>query len=304
MIARKYLYLIALAKEKHFGRAAAACHVSTSTLSAAVRDLEAELGVAVVERGQNFTALTPEGECVLDYARQMAGIADSLKQDLGKLRGGLAGQLRLGVIPTAITVVADLTTAFKRRHPLVTFEVKSLATPDILARLRNFEIDAGILYSVQQDEPGIEFLKIWDEAHVLITGAGGELEGRSQISWREASHLRLCLLTPDMQNRKIINGVFAHLGCNVTPQMQANSMLSILAHICAGSWSSIVPRALLDLIGVPHGIQVLELVEPTVAWNTGIATLARSPLPPIVAALRDEALDLYGVSGKAEQPFG
>ena len=299
MIARKYLYLIALAKEKHFGRAAAACHVSTSTLSAAIRDLEAELGVAVVERGQNFTALTPEGECVLDYARRMAGIADSLKQDLGKLRGGLTGQLRLGVIPTALTVVADLTTSFKRRHPLVTFEVKSLATPEILARLRRYEIDAGILYSDQSDEPGISFQKLWDEAHVLVTGVG-EMQGRSRITWREAAQLQLCLLTPDMQNRKIINKVFADLGCAVTPRLEANSVLSILAHIGAGSWSSIVPRAVVDLIGVPAGIQVLELEEPTVRWSTGLATLARSPLPPMVAALRDEADDLFAASGKAE----
>jgi len=299
MIARKYLYLIALAKEKHFGRAAAACHVSTSTLSAAIRDLEAELGVAVVERGQNFTALTPEGECVLDYARRMAGIVDALKQDLGKRRGGLTGQLRLGVIPTGLTVVADLTTSFKRRHPLVTFEVKSLATPEILARLRRFEIDAGILYSDQSDEPGIRFQKLWDEAHVLITGVD-ELQGRTEIGWREAAQLRLCLLTPDMQNRKIINSVFAQLGCAVTPHLEANSMLTILAHIGAGSWSSIVPRKVVDLMGKPPGIQVLDLVEPTVAWTTGLATLARSPLPPMVAALCDEAQALLGLSGKAE----
>src|ERR1700753_2941823 len=76
MIARKYLYLIALAKEKHFGRAASACHVSTSTLSASIRDLETDLGVAVVERGQHFTALTPEGLRVLDYAQRMAASSE------------------------------------------------------------------------------------------------------------------------------------------------------------------------------------------------------------------------------------
>ena len=66
MISRKYLYLIALAREKHFGRAAAACHVSPSTLSAAIRDLETELGVAVVERGKQFAGLTPRPLRTLD----------------------------------------------------------------------------------------------------------------------------------------------------------------------------------------------------------------------------------------------
>ena len=82
MIARKFLYLIALAREKHFGRAAEACHVSASTLSAAIRDIESELGVTVVERGQQFSGLTREGERVLECVRQMAARAEGLRQEL------------------------------------------------------------------------------------------------------------------------------------------------------------------------------------------------------------------------------
>jgi DNA-binding transcriptional LysR family regulator len=300
MIARKYLYLIALAKEKHFGRAAASCHVSSSTLSAAIRDLEAELGVAVVERGQHFTALTPEGQCVLDYAQRMAGLAQSLKQDLAKLRGGLSGQLRLGVIPTALTAVADLTSSFNRRHPLVTIEVKSLSTQEILARLRRFELDAGIVYGETSAETDMMFQPLWREHHVLITASGGLLDGRSEISWAEAADLPLCLLTPDMQNRKIIDQVFAGLGRKVVPQLEANSILSILAHICAGSWSSIVPRGVLELIGTPQGVKMLDLVHPSIGWETGLLTLQRATLPPMVAALREEAGSLRAPSGKDE----
>ena len=106
MISRKYLYLLALSREKHFGRAAAACHISPSTLSAAIRDLEAELGVTIVERGQQFSGLTPEGRCVVEYAERVASTSDGLRQELAKLRDGLVGHLRLGVIPTALTVVA------------------------------------------------------------------------------------------------------------------------------------------------------------------------------------------------------
>ena len=146
MIARKYLYLIALAREKHFGRAALACHISPSTLSAAISDLEAELGVAVVERGKQFTGLTPEGRCVVDYAHRMVAGEEGLRQELASLRNGLSGHLRLGVIPTALTVVASLTSAFSRRHPLVTIEVVSLSTNEILSRLQDFELDAGIVY--------------------------------------------------------------------------------------------------------------------------------------------------------------
>jgi DNA-binding transcriptional LysR family regulator len=155
VISRKYLYLIALAREKHFGRAAAACHVSPSTLSAAIRDLETELGVAVVERGKQFAGLTPEGRSVVEYAQRMAASAEGLKQELATLRDGLTGRLRLGVIPTALTVVAALTASFARRHAHVTAEVLSLATDEILARLRRFELDAGIVYvESAQGPPG------------------------------------------------------------------------------------------------------------------------------------------------------
>ena len=299
MIARKYLYLIALAKEKHFGRAAASCHVSTSTLSAAIRDLETELGIAVVERGQHFTALTPEGQRVLDYAQRMAAQSEALRQDLARLQGGLSGQLRLGVIPTALTRVAELTASFARRHPQTTMLVRSLATHEILQALRSFELDAGIVYSESGGDPDLAFQPLWEEGHVLIT-ASDRFAGRTAIGWSEAAELPLCLLTPDMQNRKIIDKVFAELGHPVSPRIETNSIVSILANTVAGPCSSIVPRAVLETIGTPAGLIVLDLKEPAVAWATGLITPAREPQSPMAAALREEARTLRALSGKDE----
>ncbi len=299
MIARKYLYLIALAKERHFGRAAAACHVSTSTLSAAIRDLEAELGVAVVERGQHFTGLTPEGQRVLDYAQRTAASSEALRQDLANLQGGLAGQLRLGVIPTALPRVAELTASFARRHPQTTIQVRSLSTPEILQRLRSFDIDAGIVYSESGEDADLAFQPMWVEGHVLLTGTEA-FPDRAAIGWSEAAALPLCLLTPDMQNRKIIDKVFAELGHPVRPRLETNSLLGMLAQVCAGPWSGIAPRAVLDLIGTPAGVRVLDLQDPTVVWATGLITLARDPAAPMVTALREEARGLHGLSGKDE----
>jgi len=300
MIARKYVYLIALAREQHFGRAAASCHISPSTLSAALRDLEAELGVTVVERGQRFAGLTQEGRCVVEYAQRMAADASGLKQRLAQLREGLSGRLRLGVIPTALTAVASLTAAFSRRHPLVTAEVLSLATQEILARLRNFELDAGIVYIDSGGAEDLTTTPIWRENHVLITGAGSIFAGRGSLSWKEAGRTPLCLLTSDMQNRKTIDRVFANIGCRPEPTLETNSIVSVLAHVCTGSWSSIVPKSVLDLIGTPRDIRVLELVEPEVAWSTGLVTLVREPRPPMVEALVKEALTLNDAFGKDE----
>ncbi|MDO8789940.1 MAG: LysR family transcriptional regulator [Sulfuritalea sp.] len=289
MISRKYLYLIALAREKHFGRAAAACHVSPSTLSAAIRDLETELGVAVVERGKQFAGLTPEGRSVVEYAQRMAASAEGLKQELAKQRDGLTGRLRLGVIPTALTVVAALTASFARRHARVTAEVLSLATDEILARLRRFELDAGIVYVESAQAPGFSIVPVWRERHVLLTAADGRFVGRETVSWAEAASVPLCLLTPDMQNRKTIDAVFAKVGAGVAPMLETNSIISILAHVGSGHWSSIVPRSVLEQVGTPPGVIAIELVEPAVDWATGLVTLAREPQPPMVVALIAEA---------------
>jgi DNA-binding transcriptional LysR family regulator len=293
MISRKYLYLIALAREKHFGRAAAACHISPSTLSAAIRELENEIGVAVVERGKQYAGLTPEGRCVVEHAQRLAADVAGLKQELAQLRGGLAGRLRLGVIPTALSVVATLTAACARRHPRLAIEVLSLSTGEILERLRRFELEAGIVYVESGEAAGdLLTLPLWRENHVLLCPAGGAFEGREAVTWREAAQLPLCLLTPDMQNRRTIDAVFAGLGCPVQPMLETNSIVSLLAHVSAGAWSSILPRSVFDLIGVPRGVEHFELVEPAVAWATGLVVPVREPRAPMVEALLAEARGL------------
>lgn len=288
MIARKYLYLIALAREKHFGRAAEACHVSASTLSAAIRDIESELGVTVVERGQQFSGLTPEGERVLECARQLAARAEDLRQELAQMQDGLCGRLRLGVIPTGLTAVATLTAAFARRHPLVDIEVLSMSTQQILGGLRSFELDGGIAY-LESTATDLAAVPLWCENHVLLTPRDGPFEGRDCVTWHEAARIPLCLLTSNMHNRQTIDSVFASLGEQPRPTLETDSIVSILAHVSAGHWSSIVPRAVLDLIGIPTGTRVFELRDPLVEWATGLLVLNRQPRSPMVEALMGEA---------------
>lgn len=295
MISRKYLYLIALARERHFGRAAAACHVSPSTLSSAIRDLEAELGIAIVERGQQFSGLTAEGQCVLEHAQRAAAGSQALREALASRHGGLQGCLRIGVIPTALTRVAQFTAAFSRRHPGVRFEVLSLGTDDILARLRAFELEAGLVYAASARQPDLPVQACAEEQHVLLASAAGALAERESISWREAAGLHLCLLTRDMHNRRTIDGVFAELGCTPSVRLETNSILCLLAHVCSGQWCSIVPRTVLEMVGTPAGVRALELVEPQLAWRIAVVAMARVPQPPIVQGFIDEVVGQAGV---------
>src|SRR6202050_3652747 len=109
MIVRYLDYLVALARERHFARAAAACNVTQPTLSAGIKQLEESCGVLIVERRHRFVGFTPEGERVLAWARRMLADYGGLTQELSELRESLAGLLRIGAIPVGLPALALLT---------------------------------------------------------------------------------------------------------------------------------------------------------------------------------------------------
>src|ERR1700743_3096640 len=124
----KFEFLIALARERHFRRAAEQCGVTQPTLSAGIRALEETLGAALVNRGSRYVGLTPEGERVLEWARRISGEARAMRQDLETLKRGLAGVIRLACIPPALPIAARLCSTLAERHPGVSFSIRSASS--------------------------------------------------------------------------------------------------------------------------------------------------------------------------------
>ena len=118
--------LLALAKERHFGRAAEACGVTQPTMSTSLKQLEEILGVMLVQRGSRFQGFTPEGERTLDWARRIVGDARAMRQEINTLKDGLSGEIGIAAIPTALGMVASLTTPFRARHPERAFPYRVL----------------------------------------------------------------------------------------------------------------------------------------------------------------------------------
>ena len=131
MVLRQLEYLAALAREKHFGRAAEACHVSQPTLSAAIRLLEDDLGAPIVERGHRYVGLTPQGQVALEHAHRILAEVENLRRGLEEIDKGLTGRLRIGVIPTALPLVSQLTGPFYARFPGVTVAIFSMNSQEI-----------------------------------------------------------------------------------------------------------------------------------------------------------------------------
>ncbi|ROT33068.1 LysR family transcriptional regulator [Micromonospora sp. HM5-17] len=286
MFLRQLEYLTALAREQHFGRAAAACWVSQPTLSDGIRKLEAEFGVSVVRRGHRFEGFTPEGERLLAWARRLLADRDQLVAEFGRSsHQGLTGRLRLGAVPASLPPVSLLTGPFCERHPETSLTVLSLTSAEIHRRLIDFELDAGLTYLTGEPLTGFRAMPLYHERYVLLTSQGGEFADRTEVGWAEVAELPLCLLTPDMQHRRILDDLFLQAGVTVTPRMETNSVSTLCSHVRSGNWASVIPQAWLGLLGVPPGTRVLPLVEPTATSTVGLLVLDRDPQPLVTSAL-------------------
>lgn len=285
MFIRQMSYLVALNREKHFARAAEACHVTQSTLSAGIKSLERELGMRLVIREPRFLGLTPEGERVAEWAHQIIADYASLKQDVEGFRGGLKGTLRLGVIPAALASVAKLTAPFSAKHPHVTINVESMTSADIQRGLDKFGIDAGITYLENEPLARVRKTPLYRERYLFVTNKAGPLGGLSSIAWREAAGENLCLLHESMQNRRVLNNLAQSIGIELAPSVTTNSFLAICSHVCSGEWSSIIPHTFAYIFIGCEDLVLVELVDPVHSQTIGLVASDRDPLPPLARAL-------------------
>ena len=299
---RQLRYLSALARERHFARAAESCHVSQPTLSARIRQLEDELGIAIVRRGQRYQGLTPEGERVLAWARRIISDCDSLIQEASEQVTDLSGTLSIGVIPSALPIVPLITKLFLQRYPAVFVSALSLSSIEIQRQLDAFSIDGGITYLDTEPLRHVRRLPLYREGYVLFTPAEGPLGARHEVTWTEAAETPLCLLTPDMQNRRIIDDIFKSVGSTPTPEIETNSMITLYAHVRSGRWSSVMPQAMVDVFGVPSNLAAIPLVEPDLQHDIGLVTSDRDPPTPMARALLSicESKDLWQKLGAAQ----
>ena len=288
MLMRQLEYLLAVAREEHFLRAARACGVSQPALSEGIRKLEQELNVPLVRRGNKFEGLTSEGLEVVMWARRILADRDAMQDELAAMRGGVSGQLRIGSIPTASIAVSLLNARFCQQHPQARVQVVSdLTNDEVLARLTSYEIDAGIAYVQDPLPERFHMTPLYLERHVLLVDA--RQHRGDTVSWTQASALSLCLLAPHLQGRQRIDAVFAEVGVQPQPRLETDSVASLFAHVKTGSWATILPVAWLHAFGVPQGLRAVPLAEPQRALPVGLVALAAQPSPVLVRAMADVA---------------
>lgn len=283
---------IAVAKEGHFGRAAESLGITQPTLSTGIKQLEEQLGVQLIFRGSRYGGLTPEGARALVWARRLVGDSRTFREEMRVSRHGLSGHLRMAVIPTALTWAARLSARFSDRHPKVRFTILSRTSVEILKMLENLEIDAGLSYLDNEPLGRVTTLPLYTERYMLVCHAENPLALQSEVSWADIAAERLCLLTPDMQNRRIINQCF--MEADVTPEalVEANSTVVLAAHVEQGGWVTVLPSDVARFLASGKRLAIVPITGGHVEHSVGLVAPYREPHTPVLDALLAEAAGL------------
>jgi DNA-binding transcriptional LysR family regulator len=286
---QKLEFMIALAREKHFGRAAASCGVAQPTLSQGIQQLEETFNVPLVIRSSRFQGFTPEGDLMLIWARRLVGDAQAMREQIIGLQRGIGSHIRVAAVPSAMPIVASLTTPFQLRNPMVRFTILTRSSDELAALLHQREIDAGVTYI--DNEPIDDVLKVplYREQYLLLTTKDGPLGNREQVAWSELAALPLCLMTRDLQNRRIIDAALQAAGVDVAPIIETDSIIALSTHVRTGTSVSIVPRSTLSMIDMSGTMRAMPIVSPEVTRTIGLVVSERFPVPPIIAWLINDA---------------
>ena len=293
----KLEYLLALAREQNFGKAAELCGVTQPTFSAGIKQLEETLGVMLVQRTSRFLGFTAEGERVLDWARTIVADSRAMREEVRTFKKGLNGHLRIAAIPTALAMVSALTTPYRAKHPNVKFTILSRTSSEVLSMLGNLEVDAGLTYIDNEPLGRLRAVPLYLEQYRLLTSADSPLGERDKVTWAEVGRIPLCLLTPDMQNRRIIDSLLHAAGGHIEPTLDSNSMIVLFSHVRTGRWASVMPEKLADTLGLTERLRAIPIVEPEAVHEIGLVVPPREPMTPLVSALVAEATRLANTKG-------
>ncbi|MGL3821751.1 LysR family transcriptional regulator [Sphingopyxis sp. R3-92] len=284
-------YFLALHRERHFGRAAASCNVSQPTLSAGIATLEGQLGKRLIVRDRKYAGLTPEGEAILPWARQLVAAADALEQIAGTTHGPLKGELRLGAIPASMPATGFLIEAIRARFPDLNVQVRALTSRQIERELAAFELDAGVTYLDFEPPAHALAVPLYSERSQLVSAKDG-IAVPERPDWPDLARLPLCLLHQGMQNRRILDAHLAALGLALRPIVTADSYIALLAIVRQGHLCSIMPDNHALLLQGLDWAQVTPLPETGEANRIGVIVSDRTPMSPLAQSVLAVAREL------------
>lgn len=272
---RQLRYLVALAEERNFTRAAAREHVAQPALSQQIRRLEEELGLALVERTTRRAALTDAGVLLVARARRILGELDAAQTELEGLRGIQTGHVSIGAMHTMGPVDLSLALAiFHQRHPGVELTVREQASEEMAEMLRVDELDLAFLSVTERIEShGLGLLRLVSEELVVLLPREHPLAERGQVRMAELSGQPFISFRQGARLRELLVSAARQAGFEPHVTVESNESQRVRRLVALGLGVAILPRS--DADGPGADIAVATLTEPelsrdvTLAWREG-----------------------------------
>ena len=272
MFIRQFYYLVAVAEERHFGRAAERCNVTQPGLSSGIKQLERELGMQIFlrRRDRRFQGLTAEGERVAAWSRAVLAYCDAMRKDVAVMQGQLTGHLRIGAMPTVSPVLPFLLDTVRSKYPGVRIDVQFIGNDAMKRGLNDFSLDAAITYLKKADLGRKNTLPMYTERLSLLVPDKPEFQHRNTIAWEEAAQLPLAMLRPSMQERRFVDQVFKSAGCSPVARVKSESITHLMFQVQFAELCTIIPSHFAHAPGLHRGTRALRLVDPTVTQEVGL----------------------------------
>jgi LysR family hydrogen peroxide-inducible transcriptional activator len=296
-------YIVAVAREKHFGRAAEACFVSQPTLSVAIKKLEDELDVKLFERGSNEVSVTPLGEEIVRQAQAVIEQAAAIKEIAKRDKDPLSGPLRLGIIYTiGPYLLPDLVKQVIERMPKMQLVLQENFTVKLLEMLRTGELDVAVLAEPFPDQ-GLAIAPLYDEPFMIAVPSTHPLAKRERVSSVELKKETMLLLGTGHCFRDHVLEVcpeFARFSSDaegIRKSFEGSSLETIKHMVASGMGVTVVPQLSVPSQAPPH-LRYVPFEDPVPSRRVVLAWRRSFPRYEAVAALRNAiyACDLPGVT--------
>ena len=260
--------ILALDSEKHFNRAAEKLNISQPALSMKLKSLENEIGIKLVKRGKNYIGLTEEGEILKEKFKFIVKEYSEVKELSSELKNNLTGNLRIGVIPSALLDISELLNQFVSKYRNINIQVFSMSSNKIEENLHDFKLDIGFTYLENEPIMNVEKLPLYKEKYFLVTKKK-LYQSQASISWSKCHEIDLCLISPENQFRRILNSIFHKKNISPNVLIESNSLIHLLSHVSSSNLSTIMPGSFAKQFNFNSEISFLELSDPSIFHDVG-----------------------------------
>ena len=282
-------YIVALARERHFGKAADACHVSQPTLSVALKKVEGQIGAPLFERGTNEIRITPLGERIVEQARRVLAEAVKLEEIAEATGDPMSGQLRVGIIYTiAPYLLPQFIPAVNRQAPKMPLFLKEDFTGNLIPALKSGELDV-IVIALPFAEPGLVAQPVYEEPFRVVVPATHPWAARTEVNGDELDGQNLLLLGQGNCFRDQVLKSCPRLTAPdaLEHSLEGSSLETIRYMVASGAGVAVMPSTAADpLVGKEPMVRVLPFAGAQPKRTVGLVWRVTFPRPQAIDAVR------------------